>query len=170
MNDPRPRCRERLGGALPGVGWREHLRRRGDPGGDTHEAVHRGLVAGDAGEGLGELRRRRLQRRELRGELVERPDMRIALRLVASQGLVERGLAAEDLSNRGRDLLGAEIRVAYAEGRDEVDVVAGIADEDPAGTERPPKIVRDRRPDEPRLPRAERRRSAKAGARSTIAR
>ena len=48
------------------------------PGGDAHERVHRVLVAVDGAEQLLHLRRRRLERRQLGGELVDRQHLRVA--------------------------------------------------------------------------------------------
>ena len=99
---------------------REEVRRGGDRAADARESIHRVLVAVHSVQHALELRRQGLQRRKLRGELVERKRLPIALGLIGGHRLVERTAAGERLVQGCGAETGVSERVADPEGRDEV--------------------------------------------------
>ena len=138
----------------PVFSGREELGRRERGRHDAHEVVHRGLVALHRGDQLLQVGRRRLELREVAGELVERQRLLVALPLVAGQGVLVGPASCEAVVEGRRQQLGVAEGVADPEARDRVLVVAGVADERPAGPVRLAEEARQvARADEARLAR-----------------
>ncbi len=109
-------------------------------------------LPGHRTEDLLHLRRRRLPRRQLGGELVDAHDLGVPGLLVGGHGHLERAAAVEALVEGRGAQLGVAEGVGDALGRDRVPGVAGVAHQRPARPEGPAEEVGDSPAVEPLLP------------------